>query len=150
MQWLWKVMGRCSTRGQLLLQLMRMFCQELQICLTSHPAPPKPPAYLSIDGIQWLQSMFLSARCGESSGRNSDSWVQLSSQLPQVLSLGSRECLFRKISGTSENDLQRLKKDRVNNVERSRILDWAASIATAIRGRRNPLAIQVLLAALIS
>jgi len=130
-------------RGQLLLQLMRMFCQELQICLASHPAPPEPPAYLSIDGIQWLQSMFLSARCGESSGRNSDSWAQLCSQLPQVLSLASRECLFRKISGTSENDLQRLKKDRVNNVERSCILDWAASIAAAMRGRRNPLAIQV-------
>ncbi len=87
--------------------------------------------------------MFLSARCGESSGRNSDSWAQLCSQLPQVLSLASRECLFRKISGTSENDLQRLKKDRVNNVERSCILDWAASIAAAMRGRRNPLAIQV-------
>lgn len=130
-------------RGQLLLQLTRMFFQELQICLTSHPAAPAPPADLSIDGFDELQSVFLSARYAEGAGRNSDAWVQLSSQLPQVFTLSCREHLFRKISGTSENDLQRLKKDRVNDVERSCILDWAASIAAAMRGRRNPLAIQV-------
>jgi hypothetical protein len=130
-------------RGQLLLQLTRMLFQELQICLTSHPATPAPPADLSIDGFDELQSVYLSASCAEGAGRNSDAWVQLSSQLPQVFTLSCRERLFRKISGTSENDLQRLKKDRVNDVERSCILDWAATIAAAMR--RNPLAIQVLL-----
>jgi hypothetical protein len=133
------------TKARSLLQLMEVFAQELQICITSGPA-----AELAIDDYEGMQSMFLSARLEESAGRGSASWVQLASRLPQVFSLNSREILFRRVTGTSEDDLQRLKKDRVNKVERSCILDWAASIATAIRGRRNPLAIQVLLAALIS
>jgi hypothetical protein len=133
------------TKARSLLQLMEVFARELQICMTSGPA-----AELTIDGYEGMQSMFLSARLEESAGRGSASWVQLASQIPQVFSLSSREFLFRRVTGTSEDDLQRLKKDRVNKVERSCILDWAASIATAIRGRRNPLAIQVLPAALIS
>ncbi len=131
-------------RAPMVLQLMRIFAQELQLCISSHPAPPEPPAELTVDGIDALQSMFLSARLAESAGRGSAAgWVQLSSHLPQVLSLSCREYLFRRVSGTSEDDLQRMKKNRVNNVERSCILEWAASIAAAMRGRRNPLAIQV-------
>ena len=131
--------------ARLLLQAMQIVSDQLQICMTSHPVPPEPPAELGISGLEELQSKVLSARFNESARRGSgfQPYMQLSSLLPQVLDLNCREFLFRQISGTSHEHFQRIKKDRVNGVDRSCILDWAASIAAATRGRRNPLAIQV-------
>jgi hypothetical protein len=137
--------GPSAHRAQLLLKVMQMLSQELQLCLSTHPAPPDPCAELAIADLEVLQSMFLSARLGEASGRGAslEMWTKLSTQLPQVLTLSCREYLFRLATGTFPEHFQRMKKDRVNGVDRSCILDWAESIAAAIRGRRNLLAIQV-------
>ena len=134
-------------RAEVLLNVMEILSEELEICTTSHSA--ERPAELSIDCLEELQSTLVSAMFGEMFGNSSirgcelQQWAQLSAHLPQVLDLSSRCLLFREVSGTSPGHLQRMKKNRVNGVERGCILDWAASIAAAIRDRRNPLAIQV-------
>jgi hypothetical protein len=138
-------LSAAGQHARLLLLAMQIVSEQLQICMASHPAPPERPAELSISGLEELQSKVLSARFHETARRSSgfQSYMRLSSLLPQVLDLNCREFLFRQISGTSHEHFQRLKKDRVNGVDRSCILDWAASIAAAIRGRRNALAIRV-------
>ena len=130
-------------RAEVLLEIMEILSEELEICTMSHSREAR--AELSIDSLEELQSQVLSAMFGDSSRRSSElqQWAQLSARLPQVLDRSSRSLLFRLVSGTSTEHLQRMKKDRVNDVERACILEWAQAIAAAIRGRRNPLAVQV-------
>ena len=50
--------------------------------------------------------------------------------------------LFRLMTHTTPQELQALRQDRVNNIDRSNLLHWAAGIAAATRGRRNRLMVQ--------
>jgi E3 ubiquitin-protein ligase TRIP12 len=50
--------------------------------------------------------------------------------------------MFRQLTQTTPEQLAALRQDRVSNVDRERLLQWAAAIVAAIRGRRNPLMIQ--------
>jgi hypothetical protein len=126
-------------RAQLLLDIMESLSNELVICANSDQN-----AELSIDCLEVLQSDLASTVIADSF-RNSrtQTLAQFSSHLPQVLNLSSRILLFRQFSGVDLADMMKLNRVLVLGVDRARILDWAASIADAIRGRRNPLYIQV-------
>ncbi len=100
---------------------------------------------ISIDGLSEVQSSLLSAKFQASKPSELQAWIKLASEVPLLLDFKTRLSLFRKASGASAEVVENLKKDRVNGVERSCILDWAAAITSAQlkKRRRNPLAIQV-------
>jgi hypothetical protein len=123
---------------------MQTLSAELEMCLMAFPSPRSGVVHdYSVDGFRELQSTLLSAMFNASKSSERHQWTQLATELPLVLSMKTRSTLFRKVSGTNPEDFKNTKKDRINGVERNRILEWAASIASASRGRRNPLAIQV-------
>ena len=133
-----------ARRAELLLEAMQTLSAELEMCLMAFPSPRSGVVHdYSVDGFRELQSTLLSAMFNASKSSERHQWTQLATELPLVLSMKTRSTLFRKVSGTNPEDFQNTKKDRINGVERNRILEWAASIASASRGRRNPLAIQV-------
>ena len=132
-------------RAELLLEAMQTLSKEFEMCITSFPSPGSGVVHdCSIDGLSELQSTLMSATFNASRSTERHQWTQLASELPLVLSMKTRSVLFRKVTGTTAEDFQNTKKDRINGVDRSRILEWAAAIAAASRGRRNPLAIQVI------
>jgi hypothetical protein len=138
--------GDDALRAQLLLDAMQLLSRELEVCVMSVPPPSTGlTPDISIDGLSQLQSSLLSAQFQASKLSELHGWIKLASEAPLLLDPKTRLSLFRKASGASAEDLENMKKDRINGVERSCILDWAAAIISAqLRtGRRNPLAIQV-------
>jgi hypothetical protein len=125
-------------RVQCLLDVMGILSNELVICANSDEN-----AELSVDDLEVLQSEFTSTMIVQmiQSGKIPQS-QELASHLPQLLNPSSRLMLFRHLSSTNTPHNQMIY-DRVEGVDRAHILDWAASIADAIRGRRKPLQIQV-------
>ena len=127
--------------AQCLLDVIEMLSTELVICANS-----VENAELSVDFLEVFRSELTStmiAQMIQSEKREKiRQSAQLASHLPQLLNLGSRLTLFRHLSGTNTHFNEK-SYDRILGVDRVRILDWAASIAEAIRGRRKPLQIQV-------
>jgi hypothetical protein len=135
-----------SSRAELLLQVMQVLSKELELRVMSIPSPGSEIVPdICINHMNGMQSSLLSASFLASKSSDRHGWNQLSSAVPLLLDFKTRMSLFRKASGTSTEDLENMKKDRVNGVERSRILEWAAAIAAAQlrQGRRNPLTVQV-------
>ncbi len=133
-----------ALRAELILEAMKVLSKEFELCVMSIPPPSRVPD-IPIDDLNELQSSLLSANFQASKSSQRHDWNQLASEIPLVLDPKTRLALFRKASGSAAEDLETMKKDRVNGVERSRILEWAAAIAAAQlkQGRRNALAIQV-------
>jgi hypothetical protein len=135
-----------SSRAELLLQVMQVLSKELELRVMSIPSPASDTVPdICLNHMNGMQSSLLSASFLASKSSERHGWNQLSSAVPLLLDFKTRMSLFRKASGTSTEDLENMKKDRVNGVERSRILEWAAAIAAAQlrQGRRNPLTVQV-------
>lgn len=134
-------------QGLLLLQLLQFLTYELELCsstLVDTVNPGMLQTVLSITALAPLQSTLVSSMFKAASSRNSDihCWRAFARQLPHVLDHSCRLHLFRHLTQTTPDHLMALRQDRVNNVDREHLLDWAAAIVAAIRGRRNPLMIQ--------
>lgn len=133
-----------ALRAELILEAMQVLSKEFELCVMSIP-PPNCPPDVPIDDLNELQSSLLSANFQASKSSQRHEWNQLASEISLVLDPKTSLALFRKASGSAAEDLESMKKDRINGVERSRILEWAAAIAAAQlkQRRRNALAIQV-------
>jgi hypothetical protein len=136
-----------TSRAELVLEAMRVLTRELEVCVMAIPLPKSGVTPdISINDLSDMQSSLLSALCQASKSSARQGWNELASEVPSLLDFKTRMSLVRKASCTTAEDLESIKKDRVNGVERSRILEWAAAIASAQlkQGRRNPLAITVI------
>lgn len=133
-----------ALRAELILEAMQVLSKEFELCVMSVP-PPNCAPDVPIDDLNELQSSLLSANFQASKSSARHEWNQLASEIPLVLDPRTSLGLFRKATGSAAEDLESMKKDRINGVERSRILEWAAAIAaTQLKHkRRNALAIQV-------
>ena len=133
-----------ALRAELILEAMQVLSKEFELCVMSIP-PPNCAPDVPIDDLNELQSSLLSANFQASKSSQRHEWNQLASEISLVLDPKTSLALFRKASGSAAEDLESMKKDRINGVERSRILEWAAAIAAAQlkQRRRNALAIQV-------
>ena len=137
-----------SDHGESLLQLVRMLTAELEHCATTlvqtNDIFQAAQTVLSVKDLSPLQSTLVSSMFKAASSRGSDvqAWSALARQLPHVLDYSCRQLLFRKLTQTAPEQLLTLRQDRVNNVDRGRLLEWAAAIAAATRGKRNPLMVQ--------
>ncbi len=135
-------------QGESLLQLMRLLTAELERCATTlvqcHGTFQAAQTILSVNDLAPLQSTLVSSMFKAASSRSSDVqvWSAFARQLPHVLDHSCRQLLFRKLTQTAVEQLLELRQDRVNNIDRSRLLDWAAAIVASTRGRRNPLMVQ--------
>ena len=137
------------TQGSLLLQLMQILTQEIERCSSSlvdlgQCAPNTPQTELSITNLAPLQSTLVSSMCRAAISRSSDvpSWRAFARRLPHALDHTCRLHLFRQLTQTTPEHLMALRQDHVTNVDREHLLDWAAAITAAMRGRRNPLTVQ--------
>ncbi len=129
-----------------MLEAMQVLIRELEVCVMAIPLPKSGVTPdISINDLSDMQSTLLSALCQSSKSSARQGWNELASAVPSLLDFKTRLSLFRKASCTTAEDLENIKKDRVNGVERTRILEWAAAIAAAQfkQGRRNPLSITV-------
>jgi hypothetical protein len=141
-----------ALRSELVIEAMQVLSRELEVCVMSVPPPSLGiTPDISIHSLSYLQSSLLSASFQTSKSSEYHGWTKLASEVPLLLDSKTKLSLFRNASGTCAQDLENMKKDRVNGVDRNCILDWAAAIAFAQRkqGRRNPLAIQVNLSSLL-
>jgi hypothetical protein len=137
-------------QAKLLLRIVRLLASELEFCSTSLIPDTELELFqlhqtaLSIECLVPLQSTLISSMFKAASGRNSDieAWRAFARQLPYILDHSCRLQLFRVFTKTTPQHMQDVRQDRVNGIERSQILDWAAAIAAATRGRRNPLMVQ--------
>lgn len=141
--------GDDALRSECVLHAMQLLIRELEVCVMAVPSPtlvdaPDLSAILRQD-LSQLHSSLLPAQYQASKSSECRGWSKLASEVPLLLDPNTRLSLFRKVSGLSSEELENTKKDRVNGVERSHILDWAAAIVSAQlkQGRHNPLAIQV-------
>jgi hypothetical protein len=127
--------------AQCLFDVIEMLSTELVICANS-----VENAELSVDFLEVLRSELTSTMIVQMIQSEKREKIrqsaELASHLPQLLNLSSRLMLFRHLSGTKTSHVEKIY-DRVEGVDRAHTLAWAASIAEAIRGRRNPLMIQV-------
>jgi hypothetical protein len=133
-----------ALRAELILEAMQVLSKEFELCVMSVP-PPNCAPDVPIDDLNELQSSLLSANFQASKSSARHEWNQLASEIPLVLDPRTTLGLFRKATGSAAEDLESMKKDRINGVERSHILEWAAAIAATQlkQKRRNALAIQV-------
>lgn len=141
--------GDDALRSEFVLHAMQLLSRELEVCAMAVPSPdlvdaPDLSAILR-HSLSQLHSSLLSAQYQASKSSECRGWSKLASEVPLLLDPNTRLSLFRKACGVSSEELENTKKDRVNGVERSHILDWAAAIVSAQlkQGRHNPLAIQV-------
>ena len=131
-------------RAELALEAMQLLLRELELCVMSMPPLDGVPD-ISIDELSGLQSSLLSVTYQASKSSESRAWNQLASHVPLLLDYKTRLSAFRKASCTKAEQLENMTKDRVNGVERDRILEWSAAITAAQlkQGRRNPVMISV-------
>jgi hypothetical protein len=132
-----------STRAALALEAIQCLSRELELFVTSTPCPGSVVPGISIDGLSDMQSSLLSAKFHSLKSSEYREWMRLAAEAPLLLDPKARLSLFRKACGIEDSESS--KKDRVNGVERCRILEWAAAIIAAQqhRARHHPLAIQV-------
>ena len=142
------VINEAANQGEALLQLMQMLTGEFERCsstlVQTDDLFQSAQTSLSIKDLAPLQSNLVSAMFKAASGRNSDfhSWTCFARKLPLILDHSCRLRLFRQFTQTSPENLLALRQDRVNSIDRSHLLEWAAAIVVATRDRRNPLMVQ--------
>ncbi len=136
------------SQGRTLLQFMQMLTGEFERCSSTlvhiDDLFRSAQTALSIKDLAPLQSNLVSSMFKAASGRNSDFhiWTSFARKLPLILEHSCRLRLFRQFTQTSAENLQALRQDRVNSIDRTHLLDWAAAIVASTRGRRNPLMVQ--------
>ncbi len=144
--------GECNeplSQATVLLRLMQMLTIELEFCsaslvLTTSKLFQTIQTVLSTSHLDHVLSTLVSSMFMAAVERSCSiqAWRAFACNLPPILDHSCRMHLFRLMTRTTPKDLQVLRQDRVNNVDRNHLLSWAAGIAAATRGRRNRLMVQ--------
>jgi hypothetical protein len=144
--------GECNeplNQASVLLRLMQLLACELEFCsaslvLTTSNVFQTIQTVLSIRHLDHVLSTLVSSMFMAAVERSSNiqAWRAFVCHLPPILDHSCRMHLFRLMTRTTIHDLQALRHDRVNNIDRNNLLSWAAGIAAATRGRRNRLMVQ--------
>ena len=138
-------------QGAFLLRLMQVLTSELELSSSSLVLATSDvfqtiQTVLSSQYLGQVHSTLVSSMFMAAVSRNASvqAWRAFAGQLPPILDHGCRMHLFRLMTNTTPRELQALQNQqhRVNNIDRSNLLHWAAGIAAATRGRRNRLMVQ--------